>query len=217
MRGLATRTTPIRVVVAGDDALVESLATIPERLVVTQATAHLDVSVRTAQANAVLLDIKLAPLERMKELKVEIPVLVLCEQHEVLPSIAAGASGALRRSASAEEIASALVGMDEGLAVFDRAFVQTVVTSEPAPMLPPADEIEVPVATVEAAGEKLTAREQEVIGLLAAGLSNKDIAKQLGISEHTAKFHVNSILQKFGAQKRVEAVVRAARLGLIEL
>lgn len=84
-------------------------------------------------------------------------------------------------------------------------------------MLPHADEIEVPVATVEAAGEKLTAREQEVIGLLAAGLSNKDIAKQLGISEHTAKFHVNSILQKFGAQKRVEAVVRAARLGLIEL
>ena len=216
MRGLATKTTPIRVVVAGDDSLVESLSTIPERLIVTSATAHLDVSVRTAQADAVMLDSKFATLDRMKELKTDIPVLVLCERHEVLPAIAAGASGALLRSASAEEIASALVSLDEGLAVFDRAFVQTVVTSEPAPM-PPADESEGPIAAVEASGERLTAREQEVIGLLAAGLSNKDIARQLGISEHTAKFHVNSILQKFGAQKRVEAVVRAARLGLIQL
>ena len=53
--------------------------------------------------------------------------------------------------------------------------------------------------------------------LLAEGLSNKEIATHLDISEHTAKFHVNSILQKLSAQKRVEAVVRAARLGLIEL
>ncbi len=217
MRGLPTRTAPLRVVVAGDDALVETLSTLPERLTVTPATAHLDVSVRTAQANAVLLDTRLAPLDRIKELKVEIPVLVLCERHEVLPAIAAGASGALRRNASAEEIAGALVSLDEGLAVFDRAFVQTVVTTEPAPAVAPTDEPEAPLPVTDVAGERLTQREREVIGLLAAGLSNKDIARQLGISEHTAKFHVNSILQKFGAQKRVEAVVRAARLGLIEL
>ncbi len=217
MRGLPTRATPLRVVVAGDDALVETLSTLPERLIVTAATAHLDVSVRTAQANAVLLDTRLAPLERMRELKVELPVLVLCERHEVLPAIAAGASGALRRNASAEEIAAALVGLDEGLAVFDRAFVQTVVSTPPEGPLPPVDEPELPVSVAAESAERLTAREREVIGLLAAGLSNKDIARQLGISEHTAKFHVNSILQKFGAQKRVEAVVRAARLGLIEI
>ena len=60
-------------------------------------------------------------------------------------------------------------------------------------------------------------REAEVLTLLADGLSNKEIAARLEISEHTAKFHVNSILQKMGAQKRVEAVVRAAKLGIIEL
>ena len=217
MRGLPVRSTPLRVVVAGDDALVESLSTLPERLVVTAATAHLDVSVRSAQADAVLLDIRLAPLERLKELKVELPTLVLCERHEVLPAIAAGASGALRRNSSAEEIAAALVSLDEGLAVFDRAFVQTVVTS-PAPIaLPAVDDPELPSQPVATSTEHLTARESEVIALLADGLSNKDIAKQLSISEHTAKFHVNSILQKFGAQKRVEAVVRAAKMGLIEL
>jgi DNA-binding NarL/FixJ family response regulator len=71
--------------------------------------------------------------------------------------------------------------------------------------------------TPEALLEPLTAREQEVLPLLAEGLSNKAIAAQLQISEHTAKFHVNAVLTKLGAQNRVEAVVRAARIGLLSL
>jgi two-component system, NarL family, nitrate/nitrite response regulator NarL len=63
----------------------------------------------------------------------------------------------------------------------------------------------------------LTPRELEVTGLLAEGLSNREIGSRLGISDHTAKFHVNSILQKMGAGKRVGAVVRAAQLGLIQI
>ena len=65
--------------------------------------------------------------------------------------------------------------------------------------------------------EDLTPRELEVLQLLAEGLSNKEIARRLGTSEHTVKFHVNAILGKLGAHSRTEAVTRAARLGLIIL
>jgi DNA-binding NarL/FixJ family response regulator len=65
--------------------------------------------------------------------------------------------------------------------------------------------------------ETLTPRELEVLGLLAEGLSNKLVAARLGISEHTVKFHVNAILQKLEVDTRTEAVVRAARLGVLLL
>jgi DNA-binding NarL/FixJ family response regulator len=65
--------------------------------------------------------------------------------------------------------------------------------------------------------EPLTPREQEVLQLLAEGLPNKAIARQLEISDHTVKFHVNAIMGKLGAQSRTEAVVRATRLGLVLL
>jgi DNA-binding NarL/FixJ family response regulator len=69
----------------------------------------------------------------------------------------------------------------------------------------------------EAPAEALTPRELEVLQLLAEGLPNKTIARQLSISEHTVKFHLNAIMSKLGAQSRTEAVVRATRLGLIIL
>jgi DNA-binding NarL/FixJ family response regulator len=65
--------------------------------------------------------------------------------------------------------------------------------------------------------DALTARERQVIDLLAQGLSNRRIAGALSISEHTAKFHVNSILSKLGASTRTEAVVEAVRRGLVLL
>ena len=86
--------------------------------------------------------------------------------------------------------------LDPGLA----AAVKTIVDNPP---LPPA--------------EPLTARELQVLRLLAEGLANKAIAQRLAISEHTVKFHVNAIMGKLGADSRTEAVVRASRLGLILL
>jgi DNA-binding NarL/FixJ family response regulator len=64
-------------------------------------------------------------------------------------------------------------------------------------------------------GDALTAREREVLHLVAEGLPNKAIARQLGISEHTAKFHVGSLLGKLGAASRTEAVTIATRRGLL--
>ena len=65
--------------------------------------------------------------------------------------------------------------------------------------------------------EPLTPRELEVLELLAKGLANREIAQALGISSHTAKFHVAQILEKAGAATRTEAVRQALRLGLIGL
>ncbi len=68
-----------------------------------------------------------------------------------------------------------------------------------------------------AADAELTPRELEVLGLLAEGASNKVIARRLGVSVHTAKFHVGRLLDKLDAVGRTDAVAHAARLGVIHL
>lgn len=103
------------------------------------------------------------------------------------------ANGVLSRSATAEQIDVALHAIAEGLRVTDGS---------------PAVPNQV---------EPLTHRELEVLQLLAEGLTNKEIAQRLTISEHTVKFHVNAILAKLGAATRTEAVVHAARLGIVVL
>ena len=77
--------------------------------------------------------------------------------------------------------------------------------------VPGASEVPAPVLA------ELTDREREVLALLAEGLSNKLIADRLGISDHTAKFHVNGVMAKLGAGTRTEAVVEAVRRGLVTL
>jgi DNA-binding CsgD family transcriptional regulator len=72
-------------------------------------------------------------------------------------------------------------------------------------------------SNVELRGFELTPRELDVLALLAEGASNKTIAKQLGISVHTAKFHVSSLLDKLDATGRTDAVAHAARRGVINL
>jgi DNA-binding NarL/FixJ family response regulator len=65
--------------------------------------------------------------------------------------------------------------------------------------------------------EKLTPREHEVLVLVADGLRNRDIARELQITEHTVKFHLASVFGKLGASSRTDAVRRGLRLGLIEI
>jgi DNA-binding CsgD family transcriptional regulator len=64
---------------------------------------------------------------------------------------------------------------------------------------------------------ELTPRERDVLALMAEGASNKSIARHLGISVHTAKFHVGSLLEKLDATGRTDAVAHAARRGVIHL
>jgi len=113
----------------------------------------------------------------------------------------AGVRSVLLRGAGPDAIAAGLVAAAVGLAVIDGDLAPGFLRA-PAP----AGE-----------GEGLTHREREVLALLAEGLGNKAIAARLGVSEHTAKFHVNAILGKLGAESRAEAIVRAARMGLVVL
>ena len=85
------------------------------------------------------------------------------------------------------------------------------------------DDADAVVVTAFAAGPEtvpdlaLTARELEVLALLAEGASNKLIARRLGISTHTAKYHVASLLEKLDAVSRTDAVANAARIGVLHL
>jgi NarL family two-component system response regulator YdfI len=119
------------------------------------------------------------------------------------------AFGALRRDATPEEIAAALTAVAGGLITLDRRFAPLLL--QPTIPLAPAPE------QFTRPEEPLTARELEVLQLLAEGLPNKIIATRLHITEHTAKFHVSSILMKLGAASRTEAVTTAARRGLLML
>lgn len=74
-----------------------------------------------------------------------------------------------------------------------------------------------PLAAVGPADIELTPRERDVLLMMAEGASNKTIARRLGISVHTAKFHVGSLLEKLDATGRTDAVAHAARLGVINL
>jgi DNA-binding NarL/FixJ family response regulator len=207
MQGLPVRAVSLRAVVSGSETLVETLSLRPALMLATRAEGNLDVAARVARPDVIIVDVGVSPAfayEAIRSLTVETPVLALVADDDLLPAIAAGASGALHRDSPAELIIAAASALHQGLAVFDRSFVSRLV---PTPQPP----------SVASERDELTPRENEVLALLAEGLSNKEIASRLDISDHTAKFHVNSILQKMGAQKRVEAVVRAARLGIIDL
>jgi DNA-binding CsgD family transcriptional regulator len=78
-------------------------------------------------------------------------------------------------------------------------------------------ELVLSTARATAAGADLTLREREVVALLAEGLSNKEIARKLGISVDTAKFHVGRVIDKLDATGRTDAVAHAARRGVIHL
>jgi two-component system nitrate/nitrite response regulator NarL len=117
------------------------------------------------------------------------------------PALAAGAHGLLTRETSAGALAAAVAAVRVGLVVVDPSFTSALIPSrDHAPL-----------------AEELTPREQQVLQQLSQGLSNKEIAAKMHISDHTVKFHVNAILAKLGVTSRTEAVVQAARRGLVIL
>jgi DNA-binding NarL/FixJ family response regulator len=128
-------------------------------------------------------------------------VAVAADDGQAAEALRAGARAVLFRGAPADALAAAAVAAAHGLAALDASLARE--------WLRPPEAAE--------GAEGLTAREREVLSLLAEGLPNKVIAARLGISEHTAKFHVNAILSKLGAESRSAAIVKAARLGLVAL
>ena len=136
-------------------------------------------------------------------------ILLLSEDDRSLPalrSLALRGWGVVSPDAPPEEVWAAVAAVARGLVVLPRALTERLLRG-------PA----VFGGAVEELVEPLTAREREVLGLLGQGLSNKMIARDLHISEHTVKFHVSSVYTKLGASSRAEAVSLGARQGLISL
>jgi len=132
-------------------------------------------------------------------------ILLLSEDDRFMPllrEVAPRGWGLISPDAPPEELSAAIVAVAQGLVVLPRTLTGRLLRGHEA---------------VEELAEPLTTREREVLGLLGRGLSNKMIARDLRISEHTVKFHVSSIYAKLGAASRTEAVGLGARLGLISL
>lgn len=166
----------------------------------------------------------LARLAELRSLPVPV-VAVVGEPAHVAPALAAGARGVVLRDQVGPGIHAALAAVRSGLTVMDTALAESLVPSAPAGSTgaampdragPEERHAEDRARSTKGRGE-LTERERQVVQLLTEGLSNKLIADRLGISDHTAKFHVNGVMMKLGASTRTEAVVEAMRRGLIRL
>lgn len=199
---LAHTATPIKVAVLSDDALLRSaLASLLDQQddVEVTALAGAEVALWDPGADSTKVAGKLAELSRMSA-----PTLALLpDPTQAQQAISAGARGVILRDRVGPHLVSALAAVRGGLTVLDTPLADGLVTRD--------------LGGMPELAEDLTAREREVVQLLAEGLSNKQVAKQLAISEHTAKFHIGRILDKLDADTRTEAVVRALRYGLVAL
>lgn len=214
--GVHNSVDPLRVLVCGPDLLARVglaalLNTLPDVTVVGQvAPGDLPTTALTVyQPDVMLWDAGWQPQSQVEAVADAVAagyriVLLLPDPAAARTVQTSGAHGLLLRTNEGAPLAAALRAVACGLMVFDPPI--TPLLSAPPTR---ADET-YPV-------EALTPREQEVLQGLAQGLSNKLIARQLAISEHTVKFHVNAILGKLGAQSRTDAVVRATRAGLLLL
>lgn len=203
------RTGDTRVLIVGEDPLARGgLAVLlmgePGVEVLGQASPGpgTDAAVAAFQPEAILWDLGVNRRSLPDGIGALPAVVVLAAEEEVAAqALAAGARGALPRDAGAGRLAAALRAAARGIITLDESFAGALLRPQP------------PIS--EPLVEPLTPREIEVLQLLAEGLSNKEIGSRLGISESTAKFHVNAILGKLGAQGRTDAVVRAVRMGLV--
>ncbi|MEJ2211683.1 MAG: response regulator transcription factor [Anaerolineae bacterium] len=206
----------LRVLIVGDDPLARAgLATMLQQegcTVVGQAAGAADLPLEPDlyRPDVVLWDLGWDPEAGLEETLQELEALaagetavvaLLPDEEHAAEVQAAGALGLLLREAPAALLVAALRAAALGLLVLDSDLA-------PGARLPAAAAGAPPV-------EALTPRESEVLQLLAEGLTNRAIALELEISEHTVKFHVNAILGKLGAQSRTEAVVRAVQAGLV--
>ena len=210
---------PLRLVIADDQAsvrqgLVLLLNAVPDIEVVGAAAdgeQALDL-VAEHHPDAILLDLHMPVLDgigairRLTAEHPEVAIVVLttyADDSSVLDALRAGARSYLTKDADYTEIARALRAAVGGLAVFDPRVHATLLAAtqapkpEPAPSAPPPD--------------GLTQREAEILGMIAHGMTNPEIAAQLFLSNHTVKTHISRIFAKTGSRDRAAAIGYAHR------
>lgn len=185
-------------VVARDPLVRSGLAAVLRAYPGLVLTEALESAARTPEADVVVWD---AP-DVGAAAQAPVVLALVTEPGEALRVLRAGARGVLSREGPSHAIAPAALAVAAGHWVLDESFARELLHVGELPAVAPVG---------------LSPREQEVLVLLSEGLSNAEVAERLGISRHTAKFHVNAILDKLGATTRTEAVVLAARTGLLSL
>ncbi len=168
---------------------------------------------RAHRPDIVLMDVRMDGMdgiEACREVRSELPetrVLMLtsfAEEETVVAALLAGAAGYVLKNVARARLLEALRSVARGESLLDSKVTKGV--------------LEKLVAAARAAGEddELTAREREVLVLIAEGATNKEIAAKLVVSENTARNHVSHILSKLGFSRRSEAAAYAVKKGLIK-
>lgn len=205
----------IRIVVADDHAVVREglrmfLGLDPDFEIVGEAQTGREAIelARSLRPDVVLMDLLMpggdgiAATAAIRGDQPDINVLALTsvvEDASVTGAIRAGAVGYLLKNASSEELRLAIRAAAAGQVRLSPEAAARLVREVRAPNSP----------------EALTTREVEVLRLVARGLANKEIARELKVAEQTIKAHVSSILSKLGAQSRTQAALHAFRIGLV--
>jgi len=210
----------IRILVTDDhpivrDGLVAVLNTQPDFEVVGEASTGPETIERAAvlQPDVVLLDLEMPDMdgvETLQHLRARLPdirVIIFTAfdtDERIVKAVQAGAQGYLLKGVPREDVFNAVRVVHSG-----GALLQPVIASKLLRQVGQEQDT--------APADTLTEREHDVLRLLARGLTNREIAAELVITERTAKFHVSSILGKLGAGNRTEAVTLAAQRGLVDL
>jgi len=211
----------IRILLADDHPMVRRglqsfLQTQPDLAVAGEASNGLETLEKVAELrpDVVLMDLVMPSLngveatKRIKENFPSVKVIVLtsfADEEHVLPAIRAGASGYLLKDVEPEELASAIRRVHEGRTALHPDAAERLMNGLAEEGKPPAP---------EPAASRLTSRERQVLELIAAGRSNKQIAAELFITEKTVKSHVSHLLDKLGMSDRTQAAVYAVKQGL---
>ena len=216
---------PIRVLVVDDHALFRRglqmvLEQEPDIEVVGEAGSGQEAVEQAAETlpDIVLMDVRMpkgggidscaAVHEAVPSAKI-IMLTISDEEADLYDAIKAGAMGYLLKEISIEEVASAIRAVHGGQSLISPSMASKLLT-EFAAMVKKDEQQQVPTP-------RLTPREMEVLKLVAKGLNNRDIAKELFISENTVKNHIRNILERLQLHSRMEAVVYAVREKLLEI
>lgn len=167
--------------------------------------------------NVILMDIRMPKMDgveatrRLRGLAPEVKIIILTtfdDNEYVFEGLRAGALGYLLKDVSADELAEAIRVVAGGGSMIEPSVARKVV-AEFARLSPAASQGAASLV------ESLSAREIEILALVAQGFTNKEIARRIFLAEGTVKNYVTSILQKIGARDRTQAALRARELGLL--
>jgi DNA-binding NarL/FixJ family response regulator len=214
----------VRVMIADDHALFrQALKTVldgePDLDLVAEANDG-EEAVRLAEETApdvILMDVrmpKLAGIEAARMLKERLPtskvvmLTVSDDEEDLFEAIKAGASGYLLKEINPDEVAQAVRQIQGGQSLLSPSMASKLLT-EFATMTKRTEE--------RPYHPRLTEREMEVLRLVAQGMTNREIGKDLHISENTVKNHIRNILEKLHLNSRMEAVIYAVREKLLEI